>query len=82
MKGLLINSETEQLVAARLSQLDHRKSSPDIRDVNLIKADSTFAIITQTTWFVFWNLNFMPVFSLESCIIIKCKFSERKKDNS
>ena len=50
MKGLLINSETEQLVAARLSQLDHRKSSPDIRDVNLIKADSTFAIITQTTW--------------------------------
>ena len=44
MKGLLTNSETEQLVAARLSQLEHRKPPPDNRYVNLIiKADSTFA---------------------------------------
>ena len=51
MKGLLTNSETEQLVAARLSQLEHRKPPPDNRDVNLIiKADSTFAIIIQTPW--------------------------------
>ena len=54
MKGLFTNSETEQLVAARLSQLEHRevfdlKPPPDSRDVNLIiKAD--FATIIQTPW--------------------------------
>jgi len=54
MKGLLTDSETDQLVTARQGQLEHRKMldlkpPPDSRDVNLIiKADSTLATIIQT----------------------------------
>jgi len=54
MKGLLTDSETEQLIGVRLGQLEHRKMldlkpPPDSRDVNLIiKADSTLATIIQT----------------------------------